>query len=835
VLWGAGTDASADGVGGVPRADHEGDILAAGVVGAGTGTVGAYDEKEGRRKPPSAWAMANTASAENGIATPISRASNMSSKRSALASLGLGLGAFVAGRKASREGNISRWEKNGRNDDDDSPPLLPAAASRLHGAGPRRDMLADEDEREFEYPSYEHDRDHEFGIGPYIGRRPGMSRNASATSGRTGGSEGMGRGGAGIPWFTRTASGKSWTDIMNEGVESVRAIGRTFSAAGASGYGSGGAAGYAPGSTQEWWEKNIADVEHGDSDAALMSDDEIGRRTASVDAATAAGAGLNVGTLGAVTVHPAAHMRGGAPSDVVVMHSRGQSQTPSSYRNPFSDGEDLDRNPLFSYVSASTSSDPTPGPFVGANGVAATLPMAERMDAGSSTGPGTAAFGVGLASTSAPTRTLPRPGSSSTIASSNSPNNTMIPLAHGPRSDQSHGSQGTSSGSSTAGPARGSIDTLHSSAPSAPIRRSNSWWTRFSLTPLRPSNGSLEGVRSTSPGGAGGHASRRLSFRIPGTGGIAAGGGNSNGDPRYSIEFRDPNPPPIMSPAALLVTGGVSRLQVIEETGNTPDGSPDTPENSNESAGTGSSNAGAVDVAALGSARLGKRDSQGNRKANSVGHHAYGSRHSQNSTSSLGTTRTADSEMLEKMGAHYQLVQRTATPSHLDPSPSDIERTGTTSTTSTRHIDEPHDLGIDTQATDVPGDFGDRVTSPTVMDASLPALSGPRPLPPPGRPRLNLSSVDVQHRIATFERHAAIPTTPLPGGPRPPPPTETAAERREKRRRTALTLDDGLAPQLAPQSPSRARWTVAERAALFVANPDARHRDGTDNSQLPSA
>ena len=545
----------------------------------------------------------------------------------------------------------------------------------------------------------------------------------------------------------------------------------------------------------------------------LLNEDEIGRRAAEIDASTAAIAGRGLAGSGD---HLAPHMRGGAPSDG---SENPRSQRSSYYRDPFSDAEDYTP---FSARHSRTSSDVNAALSPASAPAVPFLASGPTNVAGSSTGPGTAAYDAAAsASYSAPTLTLPRPVSQSTVTSWHPDGANVLPVSTA-RSDHSHGSQGTSSGSSTAG--GGAVRTSAESFPPtaaagfAPVRRSNSWWARFGRTPLRSSNTSLDNGPVSPTGSV-----RRLSFRLPGTGG--SGGNTIMLDPRYSMEFRDPRQPPsvpLEAPKPLGPGGAVSRLQAIEESGNTPDGSPDSPENSKESSGSGGTHSSAIaaGVAALRAHHLGKRDSAGNRR---VG------RHSQHSTSSLGTTRTADSDMVEKMvGGHYQLVQRAGTPSQHEPSPTDASATSTINSEAERGDDHGARHGL--------GDFGDVVTSPTTMgDPRNPVMTGPRPPPPPPlRSKLKMSSVDFQNRVAEYERRAAEASTQIPGGPRlPPSPTESAAERREKRRRTATMLSSAEDPEL-PQTPSRTRWTVAERQSLFVANPDNRKRDNTDNTNSAS-
>lgn len=84
--------------------------------------------------------------------------------------------------------------------------------------------------------------------------------------------------------------------------------------------------------------------------------------------------------------------------------------------------------------------------------------------------------------------------------------------------------------------------TLFSSAPSAPVRRSDSWWSRFSMSSRRDRGAYQEGFNVV----------RKLSR-------------NSERPSKAEtfFDFRDPNPPPPL------------RMQPIKETGLTPETSPD--------------------------------------------------------------------------------------------------------------------------------------------------------------------------------------------------------------------------------------------------------------------
>lgn len=641
---------------------------------------------------------------------------------------------------------------------------LRRGAYRGPGAAPaqaRFDMLADEDERVFDFGN----------LGPYVGRRSELSRNTTVTSNNSARSAGAAMG---LPWFRRTASSRSWTEVMNDGVSGVKALGRSIS---------GSAAGH-PAIGSDWWEKHPDFL---DAEAGLLTDDEISQRATAVNAAEEA-EGVQNNEISVVLVSNAARMRGGAPSDVLTSHS----QASSYYQDPFTSGPDdavtiapllaLDRESsdgtsALPRATRNYTTAPAPPPPA-----AAVIPHHSHQasgfeGAGSSTGPGTATYQAAFLP-------LIRPPSSSTVVST---------ADRGPQSDQSHGSGvGCSSDSLGTVAGRSSADTLPtviSSAPtSAPVRRSNSWWSRFSALPLRGPGSSETGV--TSPTGS----TRRMSFRLPGSLTSVAL------DPKYAIDFRDPNPPPALP-----------RLHAIEESGNSPDGSPESPEQHSKERSNVTNSSTGEGVAGLGVGAVGLARK---RMMQSSYPHVTAAR----SSASLKTTKTADSDIAEKMAiGHYHAVQRAGTPSHHEPSNSEP---GSMSSAQAFERDN---------AADELGDLA-FATSPTVMSPADNRNPMPRPLPPLPRAKQTLAATGVAARIAEFERRATLnqPGLAILGGPRlPPSPASTAAERREKRRQTAP-------PENTETQVTKVRWSVAERPPLFVANPDTRRRDGTEDSRSTS-
>ncbi|EJD06651.1 uncharacterized protein FOMMEDRAFT_17138 [Fomitiporia mediterranea MF3/22] len=154
--------------------------------------------------------------------------------------------------------------------------------------------------------------------------------------------------------------------------------------------------------------------------------------------------------------------------------------------------------------------------------------------------------------------------------------------------------------------------------PSSPVKRSDSWWTRFKrTTSLRDSLQDQARSASTSR-------------------------------TRMDLDFRDPNPPP-------------GRLGAIKEASGGSSGSPDSP--------TASKLIGSLGLVGLGQTPRYQGQGQGHEKTPSKGEKGEGRRiystsgHEQ-STTSLKTSRTADSAKLEKLfgaGRGVDVAQREAT------------------------------------------------------------------------------------------------------------------------------------------------------------------------------
>ncbi|KAI0789843.1 hypothetical protein C8Q75DRAFT_806506 [Abortiporus biennis] len=249
--------------------------------------------------------------------------------------------------------------------------------------------------------------------------------------------------------------------------------------------------------------------------------------------------------------------------------------------------------------------------------------------------------------------------------------------------------------------------------PSAPMRRSDSWWSRFAKTPLLDRRAS--------------DASRKS--QIP-------------------LDFRDPNPPP-------------SRLIPIEESI-----SPDSPvHKSGESSGTGHGQ-------------------------------MYSTRSHARSASSLQTSRTANSEMLEKMGRTMDIIQKESTmSSHLTNASGSGDEPPSISNGAHRHtLSIITSSGSNSSDTPPPG----LVMSPEELSEEWKdiILHSPPSSRPPSGDRGNVASrvQAIERRISEYQ----VVDGPSPGrnGLRSPPPA---------RSRQHVSV-----------------YGIAPKPSLFIANPDHR-------------
>ena len=538
--------------------------------------------------------------------------------------------------------------------------------------GKRFDILADEDVREFE------------DLGVYTGVK--VNRQRSGNSEGSASAKGPNR---------RSSSGRSWTEVVNDGVSSVRsvgiAIGRKVSGGG------GGAR-----ANNDWWEKDGPFLE---DEARLLPDSTA----------------LDIG-VDTTPVPMPSHSRSGEVNST--MHS----QSSSYYRDPYPDG--IEDEPLIAAQASGSNIE----------NVEDAVPHSA-------------------------TETSNRLKEAYPV-SSTSPQATAIPLSpviSGPsvHSNLSTGSQPQSSSGSSSTPMQSSSET-HTTIPSAattPLRRSDTWWSRIGRTSLRG------GASDTSMPSSG---TRRLSFR-------RTGPLSPTSDSKFAIDFRDPNP----APAPI-------RLHAIEESMNIPDESRE---------------------------KAGARDThnQGSKEKPRVMPSAY-VLHSQ-STSSLQTAVTADSDMLERMGGKVPVIRRMQTESTThSPTPS--------SSLSMSSSSEQRDMIVGTN-----NEIGEISPSAgTGGNSRKNVFAGPR-LPPPSsrKSRFNLPPPDVSDRIAEYEQRTELAAEDQhPSGSKLSPVTaENTGGQDEKRGRARGNS--------APPS-ARIEWGLAKRPSLFVANPDRRREDSGDIS-----
>lgn len=223
------------------------------------------------------------------------------------------------------------------------------------------------------------------------------------------------------------------------------------------------------------------------------------------------------------------------------------------------------------------------------------------------------------------------------------------------------------------------------------------------------------------------------------------------------LDFRDPNPPP--------------RLIPIEESIHSQ--SPDSPESKHRS-GSG-------------------------------GHQRYLTHHHGRSASSLGTAKTADSDVLERMGRTMQIIQKEG------------------STSSSQRSGPSRDVSGDATAGDEFGTVGARPLSIIESDSSS------------GRDATALVMSPTEMTGAEAGRSFAALSSPPPVRPSLPERTSSgsivAARIQAYERRMSQVLSPPTSPTRAkspPPVPPRA-YGLAPKQPLFVANPDHRHASSGDS------
>ncbi|KAI0925533.1 hypothetical protein AcV5_008246 [Taiwanofungus camphoratus] len=298
-------------------------------------------------------------------------------------------------------------------------------------------------------------------------------------------------------------------------------------------------------------------------------------------------------------------------------------------------------------------------------------------------------------------------------------------------SDSSHGTTHVPPGSS-AGQSRSSLDTSRSPLPrpssiidanplpSEPMRRSNSWWTRFAKAPLLDRRAS--------------DASRM----------------------QRPLDFRDPNPPP--------------RLVPIEES--TYSAAGDSPPS----------------------------------RTPSQRRHMYSSTQHGRSASSLQTARTANSEMVEKMGRTMDIVQKGTVTSHSGgPSTESAESDSTELPATHRPLLPPLELGGRDEPAGPGAILRNLVRSPVEMSARDVPL------------RSSFPYTAASDRPSPSKRFTT-------GG-------QVAARVQAFERRTTQEEETAKSPPALRSKKDRiSGYGVAPKPFLFIANPDHRSNASSGSS-----
>ncbi|CDO71843.1 hypothetical protein BN946_scf184939.g67 [Trametes cinnabarina] len=187
----------------------------------------------------------------------------------------------------------------------------------------------------------------------------------------------------------------------------------------------------------------------------------------------------------------------------------------------------------------------------------------------------------------------------------------------------------------------------------------------------------------------------------------------------------------------------------------------------------------------------------------------YASAHHGRSATSLQTSRTADSEVIEKMGRTMDIVQKGTVSSHASDASTD---SGASAETYGHVATADHELGALT------------VSVPAGSDAASPRPENAGPSV--DAPDLVLSPVEMSVTQAAGSPATGAEARPVPRGPRRPTPGTSVAARI-----AALEQHSRSPSPLPPSRPKKHRSSVyglAPKPSLFVANPD--RRSGSGNS-----
>ncbi|KAG9048081.1 hypothetical protein FS837_000787 [Tulasnella sp. UAMH 9824] len=608
--------------------------------------------------------------------------------------------------------------------------LLSAPFRRSQDSSPRarKDMLGDEDDRDFFVPGH-------------VNGPSGGSTNSAVR-----------------PTFKRWGSStrQLWTGMVNASTTSFKAA-FGLGVTGTDGPPTPGSARFNRGDSPDWWEKTTDPFS---DDALLMAN--------LPNSPTALGMGL------AATQR----QRGGGSG-----HYQSASYSTTStgpYRDPFVDSS------LPGHSRDSTAASLS-GPYVQMARNDSYQPFMMPLD-----DPPPQSSLVSSRPLSPPTvdmsnvRLLPGVITPGTIASSETLGN---PHEFGMTTPTTE--TNTSSGGRSTSPYPGSLLTtpptsIIGSAPTTPMKRSDSWWARFGRASLTSLNRHGSGAGGLNP-------IRKLSLRGQ------VGGSRSPTEMYAALDFRDPNPPP--------------RLSGIEETGQSNDPSP---ESVKAKQGSGDNMLPAV-------ARLKQK-------------HPLRDLHSK----SLSSMATADSEALEKMGGRMDVIQRgrtasseTTTPAgsinedweygvahlvplqHASPVSSMGDRPSlqmhkSSSGTSGAMPTPPSATGSGTQETYITAKTHQTQPRQESSD-SVPSIP-----PPPAAPRRGRRpSAGLASRVAVFENMTL--TTSPPGSPLSPTFS-----------RSPSTAGPSPLREVDKRKSGGVRYGLMERPPLFVANPDKR--EGTEST-----
>ncbi|KAI5119119.1 hypothetical protein M0805_007865 [Coniferiporia weirii] len=276
------------------------------------------------------------------------------------------------------------------------------------------------------------------------------------------------------------------------------------------------------------------------------------------------------------------------------------------------------------------------------------------------------------------------------------------------------------------------------------------------------------------------------------------------------LNFRDPNPPPM-------------RLGAIRETSGGSGGTTYSPDSTQS-----------------------RRDPRAERNE-----HIYSDSGHERSTTSLKTSRTADSLVLERLAGRVDVVQREATATSVGYSPSlaesaerSHERHGTWS--SSEHEYENIQRASSPDTFDSGRDIVESAAFTYLEEArglvqSLATITSPAPIFTEGRP------------VSSEQRTLSTPTplSAVTKGKRPAPGGAVAARIAEYERRMTLEMESPTSP-ISPRTPvglprsfagaigedkevprrknTSVKYGLVQRPELFVANPDRHTKDGTSDS-----